>query len=82
MNIHHYTVVFQKEPEGGYTAIVPALPGCVTWGETIEAAQAAVREAIESYLGSFSKDNEDAPSDVSFVSTVDVSSSSIPHAYA
>lgn len=82
MNIHHYTVVFQKEPEGGYTAIVPALAGCVTWGETIEAAQAAVREAIESYLGSLSKDNEDVPSDVSFVSTVDVSSSSIPHAYA
>lgn len=82
MNIHHYTVVFQKEPEGGYTAIVPALPGCVTWGETIEVAQTAVREAIESYLGSLSKDNEDVPRDVSFVSTVDVSSSSIPHAYA
>lgn len=82
MNIHHFTVVFQKEPDGGYTAIVPALPGCVTWGETIEAAKSAAREAIESYLGSLAKDSEDAPGDISFVSTIDVSSSLIPHAYA
>ena len=82
MNIHHFTVVFQKESDGGYTAIVPALPGCVTWGETIEEAQSAVREAIQSYLGSLDKDHEEAPRDVSFVSSVDVSSSLIPHAYA
>lgn len=82
MKIHHYTVVFQKEPEGGYTAIVPALPGCVTWGETIEEAQIAAKEAVESYLGSLAKDHEMVPSDVSFVSTIDVSSSFVPHAYA
>lgn len=82
MNIHHYTVIFQKEPEGGYTAIVPALPGCVTWGETIEAAQKAAQEAIESYLGSLAKDQEKAPGDISFVSTIDVHSSVTPHAYA
>ena len=72
MIIHRYTVVFQKEPEGGYTAIVPSLAGCVTWGETIERAQTAAKEAIESYLGSLAKDHEKPPSDVSFVSTVDV----------
>ena len=72
MKIHHYTAVFQKEPEGGYTVIIPALPGCVTYGETIEEAAAAAKEAIESYLGSLAKDNERAPLDVSFVSTIDV----------
>lgn len=82
MKIYHYTVVFQKEPEGGYTAIVPALSGCVTWGETIEAAHEAAKEAIESYLGSLSKDHEEAPGDVSFVSTIDVSSSFASHTYA
>ena len=81
MKIHHYTVVFQKEPEGGYTAFVPALPGCVTGGETIETAQTSVKEAIESYMGSLAKDNEQPPSDVSFVSTVDISFS-LPRAYA
>lgn len=73
MKIHHYTAVFQKEPEGGYTVIVPALKGCVTYGETIEKAQTAVKEAIESYLGSLAKDGEKAPTDISFVSTIDVS---------
>ncbi len=72
MKIHHYTAVFQKEPEGGYTVIIPALKGCVTYGETIEAAQMAGKEAIMSYLGSLAKDNEKPPVDVSFVSTIDI----------
>ena len=76
MNVHHYTVVFQKEPEGGYTAIVPVLTGCVTYGETLEAASEAVQEAIDSYLGSLKKDHIAPPSDISFVSTVDVPVSS------
>ena len=76
MKIHHYTAVFQKEPEGGYTVIIPALKGCVTYGETIEKAQESAKEAIESYLGSLAKDGETPPEDVSFVSTIDVSTPS------
>ena len=38
MKIHHYTAIFQNEPEGGYTVVIPALKGCVTYGETIEKA--------------------------------------------
>lgn len=72
MKLHHYTVVFQKEPEGGYTAIVPVLKGCVTYGKTVEEAQLAAKEAIESYIGSLAKDGETIPSDISFVSTVDI----------
>lgn len=78
MKIHHYTAIFQKEPEGGYTVIVPALSGCVTYGETIEEASSACKEAIQSYLGSLAKDGESAPTDISFVSTVDVS---VSHLY-
>jgi predicted RNase H-like HicB family nuclease len=73
MKIHHYTAIFQKEPEGGYTVVVPALPGCVTYGKNIEEASEYAKEAIESYLGSLAKDGETAPVDVSFVSTIDVS---------
>ncbi len=72
MKIHHYTAIFQKQSEGGYTVIVPALKGCVTYGETIEKAQSAVREAIESYLGSLKKDGEKIPHDINFVSTIDI----------
>ncbi len=56
MKIHHYTAIFQKEPEGGYTVVIPALKGCVSYGETIEEAAIAAKEAIESYLGSLAKD--------------------------
>ena len=82
MKIHHYTAIFQKEPEGGYTVIIPALKGCVTYGETIEKAAEAGKEAIESYLGSLAKDGEKPPKDISFVSMIDVPEKSISAAYA
>ena len=33
-----YTVFFEPAPEGGYTVTVPAFPGCVTEGDTLEEA--------------------------------------------
>ncbi len=41
--ILNYTVVFQKEPEGGYTALVPMLPGCVSYGENLEEAKKMIK---------------------------------------
>jgi len=43
-----YTVILRSEPEGGYTVLVPSLPGCVTYGETIDEA---LRMAEEAMLG-------------------------------
>jgi predicted RNase H-like HicB family nuclease len=43
-------VVLQRSEEGGYTAIVPVLPGCISEGDTKEEALANIREAIELYL--------------------------------
>jgi predicted RNase H-like HicB family nuclease len=43
-------VVVHEAEEGGYWAEVPALPGCVSQGETIDELLANVREAIEGYL--------------------------------
>lgn len=58
----NYTVIYQKEPEGGYTVLVPSLPGCVTYGNDLEEAKKMVREAIELYLESLKEHNEDIPS--------------------
>ena len=44
-----YAVVFEKS-EDGYGAFVPDLPGCVSVGDTLEDAQANIREAIEGHL--------------------------------
>lgn len=43
-------VVLEPSDEGGYTAVVPSLPGCVSEGETSKEALANVREAIGLYL--------------------------------
>lgn len=55
--------MLRKEPEEGYTVIVPSLPGCVTYGETIEDAIAMAREAIELYLESLREHGEDIPTE-------------------
>jgi len=33
-----YRILLRKESDGGYTVMVPSLPGCVTYGQTIEEA--------------------------------------------
>jgi predicted RNase H-like HicB family nuclease len=43
-------IILEPSEEGGYTAIVPSLPGCISEGETREEALSNIREAIELYL--------------------------------
>lgn len=50
-----------REPEGGYTAIVPTLPGCITYGETVDEAISMAREAIVLYVESLVAHNEQVP---------------------
>lgn len=45
-----FRVVLEPSEEGGFTAVVPSLPGCLTEGDTREEALANVREAIALYL--------------------------------
>lgn len=45
-----YTVVLEQEADGGYVVSVPALPGCVSQGDTRSDALAGIREAIELYV--------------------------------
>jgi predicted RNase H-like HicB family nuclease len=45
-----FQVVLEPTEQGGYTALVPSLPGCISEGDTIEEAMANVQEAIELYL--------------------------------
>ena len=43
-------IVLEPSEEGGYTAYVPSLPGCISEGDTADEAMANVREAVELYL--------------------------------
>lgn len=59
----NYQIFLRKEPEGGYTVIVPSLPGCVTYGETVDEAIAMAREAIELYIEGMLARGEEVPTE-------------------
>ena len=49
--VNKYTAVFEPDNEvGGYVVTIPALPGCVTEGDTFETALANIKEVAELYL--------------------------------
>lgn len=50
VKILEYNAVFQAEKDGGFSAWVPALPGCCSQGETFEETVSNIKEAIELYL--------------------------------
>ncbi|HTQ87246.1 MAG TPA: type II toxin-antitoxin system HicB family antitoxin [Candidatus Solibacter sp.] len=60
---YHYNIVLRPEPEGGFTAIVPALPGCVTHGRTLTEAKKMAKDAISGYIESLRKHGEPIPTD-------------------
>ena len=55
---YHYNIMLRPEPEGGFTASVPALPGCVTYGRTLAEARAMAKDAISGYIESLKKHKE------------------------
>ena len=57
-------VVFEPQPEGGYTVYSPELPGMVTQGETLEEASEMAQEAIELYVESMRARGQQVPLDV------------------
>lgn len=56
-----YQINLIPEPEGGYTVLVPSLPGCVSYGATVEEATAHAREAIELHLENLVAHREPIP---------------------
>jgi len=58
---YSYSIFYEQAPEGGYVALVPALPGCHTQGETLEQTERNVREAIAVYLESIEAHGEKIP---------------------
>lgn len=70
-----YTVIFRAEPEGGFTVMVPSLPGCITYGKTLEEARKNVDEAVSLYLEDLDEGNELIPSDeMNFIGSVEFDS--------
>jgi len=58
-----YNVIFRPEPEGGFTVIVPSLPGCITYGKDLKEAKKMAKDAIKGYIFSLKKHKESIPTD-------------------
>ena len=66
-----YTVVIEpNDDEPGYTATVPALPGCLSTGDTVDEAIANVRDAIELWIDMARRNGEKIPGDYTVISKV------------
>jgi antitoxin HicB len=58
-----YRVIYEPLTEGGFQVIVPALPGIVTYGRTLEEAREMAQDAISCHIQGLLKDNEEIPVD-------------------
>ncbi len=58
-----YRILMTCEPEGGFTVNVPALPGCVTFGENIDHAMEMAKEAIALYVETLQAEGDAVPDD-------------------
>ena len=60
-----YTIILEPDvEEGGYTVTVPALPGCITQGETVSQCIERAQEAIAGYIKSLEQAGEPIPPEI------------------
>ena len=71
--VYSYSVFYEADPECGYVAFVPALPGCHSQGETLDEAENNIKEAVEIFLESLAAHREPIPEETkSYQGTVRV----------
>ena len=51
---YRYTIILEREADGGFHAFCPALKGCHSQGDSLDEAVANIRESIEAYLAEYS----------------------------
>lgn len=56
--MHEFDVVIIEDETGGYVALVPALPGCHTQGDTLEELMNNAKEAIDLYIETLEKEEK------------------------
>ena len=67
-----FTVVLEKDEDGIYVATVPALPGCISDGSTVEGAMANIKEAIQGFIEDMIADGEAIPHDIDIIGNVEL----------
>lgn len=68
-----FTVIFEKEDEGGYHVFCPTLPGCHTQSETIEEGVENIRAAMQLYVETLIEDGLPIPEEDILIKPVEIS---------
>jgi len=63
MKTLNYKIFLKKEHDGGFTVFVHSLPGCITYGNTLDEAIEKAKEAIELYIESLKAYGEEIPTE-------------------
>ncbi|MBI2644644.1 type II toxin-antitoxin system HicB family antitoxin [Candidatus Uhrbacteria bacterium] len=61
MNSHTFRIIIEPDEGETYHGYVPRLPGCHTWGKTIEETRKNLQDAIQVYCKSLLDDGESIP---------------------
>lgn len=72
MPSRYFTVILEREEDGGYHAFCPALKGCHTQGDTLDEALQNAREAIEAYVESLKARGEEVPAEDILIKPLEV----------
>ncbi len=61
MQVYNYTIIFEREDDGGYHVFCPALKGCHSQGNTYDEALFNIQDAMRLFLESLIARNEAIP---------------------
>ena len=61
MREYNYTIILEREEDGGYHAFCPTLPGCRTQGDTFDEAMENIKDAIKLYIESLKAHKDPIP---------------------
>lgn len=61
MKTYVFRIELEEEEDGRWSAGIPALPGCATWGYTRDEALRNLRDAAEAYVRDMEKAGEEVP---------------------
>ena len=72
MATYHYTIILERQEDGGFHAYCPALKGCHSQGDSLDEAIDNIREAAEAYLESVAAHGEPIPQEDLLIKPVEV----------
>ena len=72
IKLMRFTVVMEKDEDGIYVVMVPAWPGCICDGRTVEEAMSNIREAVPGFTDDMNADGEPIPHDVDIIGNIEL----------